>query len=283
MRFSRVELAPFLYMLQITKKFQESQEPIKLPEGINHLSFSAINTYLTCPMQYYFRYIEKVKSPPAIFLEFGSSGHEALKLNNKSKFVTGTDLPTKVVTEKFCDTFADKKKIIEDWDGENPDIAYDKHIKIGQNMLTEYMGAVAPTLKPDAEPEEDINTIISGVPIKIFIDLPANGEIIDYKFVGTAKTDADVKASPQMWTYSYAMKRSNVNLISFCKKNGNIQSASAVVDDEDIRWLKRIVRATAIAISAGVFFPRKPDGQEKWVCTPKFCGYYGMCRGCKQI
>ena len=31
-----------------------------------HFSASAINTYLRCPTQWYFRYVEWVKSPPGV-------------------------------------------------------------------------------------------------------------------------------------------------------------------------------------------------------------------------
>ena len=44
-----------------------------------HLSYSAISTYLTCPLKYKFHYIDQL--PPAFTsssLAFGSSIHEAV-------------------------------------------------------------------------------------------------------------------------------------------------------------------------------------------------------------
>ncbi len=263
--------------LRIRKEVES--EDIKLPAELEHLSFSSIDTFLTCPMRWKFRYVDKIKSPPSIFLEFGGSGHEALKLNNIHKFESGSDLPTKIVNDKFCDTLQTKKKNIEDWDGENPETSYDKHIRLGQKLLAEYMKEVAPIFTPAVMPEQEGNIKISGVPLVYYVDLETHTNIWDYKFVGRAKSDKDVSNSLQMWLYSIARNKSNTNMLSFCKKNGDIVSASAEIGERERTWARYIVQTTARAIVAGHFFPRKPDGQESWQCTPKFCGYYHMCRG----
>lgn len=43
------------------------------------LSYSAINTYETCPLQYRYRYIERLPTEPKPALSFGKSLHEALR------------------------------------------------------------------------------------------------------------------------------------------------------------------------------------------------------------
>jgi len=254
-------------------------EPVKLPSGLDHLSASSISTYLVCPMQWYFRYVKGVKSPPAIALEFGKSGHDALKMNNMHKLDQGKDLPSKIVCDKFSDQLAVKKKDIEDWGDENPDKAYDKHQELGRKLLNDYMNEAAELFTPDEEPEVEVRETIAGVPLLMFIDLISGNEIWDYKFVSTKKNDSDVKNSLQMWVYCIAKNKSKANLLSFCKRTKNIESASADITDTDKNWCKSIIRKTAGAISAGVFFPRNPDGQEKWRCSQRFCGYYHLCRG----
>ena len=45
----------------------------------DHLSYSQVNTYLSCPLQYRFKYIDEI--PPAftsVALAFGSAIHEAV-------------------------------------------------------------------------------------------------------------------------------------------------------------------------------------------------------------
>lgn len=43
------------------------------------VSYSAISTYMTCPAQYYYRYVEERPSLPSPALSFGQSIHEALR------------------------------------------------------------------------------------------------------------------------------------------------------------------------------------------------------------
>lgn len=265
-------------MLAVTKRHIEASQPeekIVLPNGIDHLSFSAIETYLGCPMRYKFRYIDGIKSPPAAALEFGSCGHEALELNNVHKFTNKEDLPVKLVTEKFCDEFNTSIKKIEDWGDDTPNDL----IKTGQDLLSTYMKEAAPDLLPMEKPEEKKSIEIAGVKLDYVIDLKTEEGIYDYKFVGKNKTDDDVKNSPQMWLYCLAEKVDDVGMISMNKKTKKVSLSTAKINDSDKRWMKEIVRGTAKAICAGAFFPRKPDGMEKWMCTPKFCGYYGICRG----
>jgi hypothetical protein len=258
---------------------KEAEESVKLPDSIDHLSFSSVDTYLACPMQWYFRYVEGVKRPPNIFLKFGGCGHEALKFNNMNKWETGNDLPANIVTDKFADEFSVQRKTIEDWDGEDPDKSYDKHQKIGAGFMGDYMEHVAPTFKPASQPEAKGELKIGNIPLIYYIDLETDKTIVDYKFVGSKKSERDVKNSLQMWLYSIARKKEDTSMMFFNKKNGDIYDEVATIDDTDRTHARRIVLTTARAITSGAFFPRKPDGQEAWRCTPKFCGYYHMCRG----
>ena len=46
---------------------------------IEHLSYSSINLYLTCPAAWRFRYVEKPTVPKSVNLVFGSAFHEAVE------------------------------------------------------------------------------------------------------------------------------------------------------------------------------------------------------------
>lgn len=256
-------------------------EPIVLPFGLDHLSASSIDTYLRCPMQWYYRYVMGLKQPPAIALEFGSCGHEALKFNNQFKFEKKEDLPTNVVLDKFSDVLSTRKKDIEDWGEGGKEKSYDIHQNLGREFLSDYMRDFAGQLTPDKMPEERRHVNIAGVKIEYVMDLQAGGEGIDYKFVNTKKNNNDVKNSVQSWTYSYAEKFTKMNMISFAKKTGEIAFAEADITPADHAWLHEIVKKVAESLKTGVFHPRNPGGMEWWVCTPKFCGYWDRCRGAK--
>jgi len=244
-----------------------------------HLSYSAVSMYLLCSKQYEYRYIKDLKEPPAVSLEFGKSGHEALEFNNKYKHETGSDLKAKVVQEKFADEFTTRKKEIKNWDGEDQHTAYDKHIKIGKALVEKYMKDLAPGLTPEHEPEKEKNVVINGVPMKMYIDLTTKAVVNDYKFVKKAKSEKDVKNSLQLWIYGTVEKKSQGSFISLNKGNGGVVRHIQPITNRDKAWGAHIIKATAKAITAGVFFPRAPDGLDSWKCQPKFCGFWARCRG----
>ncbi|HUS60235.1 MAG TPA: UvrD-helicase domain-containing protein [Nevskiaceae bacterium] len=53
------------------------KEPVRQP--INYLSYSQIDTFNTCPLQYRYRYIQRIPVPPSAPLSFGSSIHKTLR------------------------------------------------------------------------------------------------------------------------------------------------------------------------------------------------------------
>ncbi len=59
-----------------------------LKEHIDHFSFSSMETWERCQLQWYFRYLEHIKSRPVIAMTFGSSGHA-----ETAGFIIGDDSP----------------------------------------------------------------------------------------------------------------------------------------------------------------------------------------------
>ncbi len=61
--------------------FRPTREP-KIKEArlpITYLSFSQVNTYDTCPLQYRYRYIQRIPAPPAAAAVFGDTIHRTLR------------------------------------------------------------------------------------------------------------------------------------------------------------------------------------------------------------
>lgn len=92
----------------IVKKTKEIISRIKeqLQKGI---SPSSINTYLNCPLMYYFRYIEKIKEPDKLEEKedaayFGSVFHESMNFLYES-------LPKRVLTERDLDYINNEQNI----------------------------------------------------------------------------------------------------------------------------------------------------------------------------
>ena len=75
----REEETEQLSILDWKKSPEEQQLTISNQQSaINYLSFSQINTFNTCPLQYRYRYIQRIPAPPSAAQSFGISVHNAL-------------------------------------------------------------------------------------------------------------------------------------------------------------------------------------------------------------
>jgi len=60
-------------------KPEEEKPSVLRPTPINYLSYSQINTFDTCPLQYRYRYIQRIPMPPSSAAIFGEVIHKTLK------------------------------------------------------------------------------------------------------------------------------------------------------------------------------------------------------------
>lgn len=258
-------------------------EVLTLPVG--HLSPSALDTYLKCPMVYYWRYVEGRKDPPGIAMVNGSAGHMGLEINNRHKKKTGEDLPTKTVVEAYADTLSDKWVEVEDKEG----LTKDGVIKTTSPAIANYMEEDAPSILPVGV-EQPFQIDVQGLPVRGFIDIVAeSGWVSDYKFPKSRRSpylkQDTAEASIQLATYGRAMGTEKVGYhlmlpVEHLKTKTNPGECRRITTKfTPAKWLEaeEMYLSVARAISAGAF-PLCPPNS--WNCSPKFCGYYHRCRGC---
>jgi len=261
---------------------------VTLPPGIilpkGYLSVSQIETYLKCGIQYYFRYIEGLISPPSIELGTGKAGHAALELNFTHKAVNGADAPLDEVLDHFSDRFEAEMQDVSSQNATYKGAVKDKTTK----LIEIHQDKVAPNLVP-ASPDDiegKIEMPIAGIPMVGYYDLATQSTVIDHKFVSRTKSKADADNSLQLTFYARATGKKDVAFNCLIKSNKrdsgtwseprvNIVSGNPR-NAQDFQWLESVVRYVANAISAGIFLPAPPD---HWACTKKWCGYYHKCRG----
>lgn len=133
----------------------ELEKPAKI-EGVEpadkqpeHTSFSQLNMYLRCSMQYYFRYVLGKKERPKLVMARGKAGHEAVELNAIHKIATKQDQPVEQILDNFSTSWDKQLKEFEpsDFDpGEKPDEEKDHTIE----TLRLYRGKHAPNETPEA-------------------------------------------------------------------------------------------------------------------------------------
>ena len=166
---------------------------------ITYLSYSQIDTFNTCPLQYKYRYVLRIPTPPSAALSFGDTIHQTMR-DFYQRAIAGQN-PTK----------EDLLKILEEnWSplGYPSKAHEEKYKKEGKKILSEfYDKSYNPQLLPLAL--EQVFSIKISPTLKIGgridrIDKVATGiEIIDYK-TGKSPTKKEIEKDLQMTVYAMA-------------------------------------------------------------------------------
>jgi len=255
-----------------------------LPHG--YLSPTQISMYLRCGMQYFFRYVEGLKEPPAVAKLEGGAYHAAMEVNNRERRKTGRNISLSDAVEVFADRFSKQSGDIEDWEGDTYDSVVGRH----KTLLRQYLNEVAPMVEIGADDavEQGFAVEVDGIPIVGVIDLEAvvrpwekRGKpikrLFDYKVSGRKMATSDLEQSIQMTAYAMYKRNRRVGVIWVQRKvGGRVEPVLAQVPAVAERILRYQVCSVAAGISAGVFPPSDCGG---WQCSPKYCGYWHRCRG----
>jgi len=244
-----------------------NKDAIQLSENtkpvISYLSYSQIETFITCPLQYKYRYILKIPVPQAAALSFGQAIHTSLeKLYESLK--DGTPMNKTELLGQFR----------KDWSASYRNKKYEyKMIERGAFLLSEYYEKVFVTttqvlsleapFKIRIHPELSIGGKIDR------IDKTASGiEIIDYK-TGSAPKKRDPAKDLQLSVYALAATENaaftkNIEevTVSLLFLDG-LEKVSANRTQENLDHTKQEIHSIANTIAASDFAP-----------TPgKFCDF----------
>lgn len=250
---------------------------------LTRINFSSISTWLRCPRQYRFRYLEGKKEPPKISLLEGSSHHAALEMNNRHKMSRGFDLKASTLTEKFMDELRGRTREADglDWEEECEDNLYNR----GVIWHKDYIKYHAPGIVPDIVEErfeKEIKLAGKDVVISGVVDLGYSKKVSDYKTAspfGFQSRKKGIDHDLQLSFYAWATGRKVVENICFVKKAvpevGILQSHR---DARQILWALQVAGQVLEAIEKDCFPMCDPSN---WACSEKYCGYWKSCRGAK--
>lgn len=245
---------------------------------------SSIGMFMRCPKQWYYRYVENIKTKPNAAMTVGTSVHAGIEANYEQKIKSKKNLKTAQVVEVFADTFAkDKRKI--DWKAE--DITPDKAQAVGIKALTHYHEVRAPLIQPLlVEKQVTIKLDLGDGMVE---EMEGTLDLIDDKrTLRDHKTSKDkpkeVKVDHCIQTAIYKMgaeqegyKVNKVEIDYIVKSAVNPTVISITVPDTKPLALQ-VIKGMRTNINAGNFMPN-PDG---WWCSAKWCGYHhkngGPCR-----
>lgn len=260
----------------------ERLKPVSwLPKG--YLSVSAVNMYQRCPKQFEFRYVMGLKTPPAVQLDEGISHHDWLEVDNRTYIKQREHLPLKDATERFLDTWADKARAAK----------YPRHVQNevavrGKGLVNEHLRTTAKIMEPVAS-EKKFEILCGKVPLFGFIDFVGTIKLgakkvpglADYKVVKSKKSQNDADNDLQLGIYAAAEKADTTSFVCLTK---TATPQSVVITSKQTerrkKWATRVVSEIGDAIKKGAFPPCAPDS---WACSDRFCGFWKMCRGAKNL
>ena len=259
---------------------------------VRHLSPSAVDTWITCPRRWMYRYVSKIRTPPSGAMHLGSSFHSAVETNHRQKISSREDLPLDVLEDRYGDVF-DKPTQDVDWSGEKRSAAKDD----GVAMIRAYRKEVAPALQPSVVEQTvliPLNTSFGETlpPLMTVLDLvDETRRITDFKTTSKQPDPDDANASGQLTAYdvahrsAFGVPSSGQELIHLrrplkTKPFSEVFKQPTTRSDEQVGNYLRHVQAVALQISVGVQTGLFPMADPKsWACSAKFCGFFSICPG----
>ncbi len=157
------------------------------------MNVTALNNYLKCPLEFYYKNLVRIPSPKNEATEFGSSVHHALEqLFKKMLEHPAKSFPTK---EEFIEDFLWYiRRHRESFTKEQ----FDRRLEMGPDVLGNYYDKYVPSFNKVVAIERNIrNVVIRGVPLKGKLDkLEFDGKsvnVVDYKTGDPDKAIAKLK------------------------------------------------------------------------------------------
>lgn len=239
----------------------------------DHLSASSLTMYQRCGMQFYYRYIEGLKRPPAIAMVAGSATHKGAESDLTNWLTTKNHLKEKEVEEISVETY---KKLAEEAEGTKTE--KEKEIdNVAKRTLNWYKDLRDSYPKLIAV-EKEVAIRIPGAPYLLgYIDIWEEDTITDLKTSSRHKNQTDADGSMQLTIYAlhHLSEKGTIPQLRLhsitTKSTREITSTRTLANiDATLKEIQEIWRA----IQAGIFMPAPADS---WICSERFCGYWDKC------
>jgi hypothetical protein len=260
-----------------------------LPKGV--LSPSGFSMYVKCPRQFEYAYVLEMRRPPAISMIKGTSIHRGAEVVHKHTIEHGVPMGVEEATQAVADAFNAEEEFVEDATKEEKGIAKDAAI----HGFKVYHRDAVPKINPVAA-EKPFALKVGVVPFRGVIDLidrvPGDYSLGDDPEAPPPEIEvvSDLKTTAKQWNqqridfehqltfYAIAENTNNVRVDFLLerKKSTEYITKRALRTRRHKQNLVEDVEEVADLIKKGIF-PRCDPAN--WACTPRFCGYYKMCRG----
>lgn len=252
---------------------------------IEHLSYSSINTFLTCGEHWRRKYRAGERTPSTPALVFGSAVHSTIEehirlATNAPKL---TDIWPGMWAAKLA---ADEGNI--DWGADNPAEHFNEGLRILGTPDVQRLAESITPLIDDTGPyiERKITLTVPGVPVPIigYIDvMTADGVPGDFKTSVQQWSQDKAREELQPAFYLAALNQAGIKVpqlrfrhyVITKAKTPKVQVLEHQRTWDEIFWLFELIRGVWKAIEAESF-TMNPNG---WLCNPKYCQFWQICRG----
>jgi RecB family exonuclease len=252
----------------------EPQHELKPLSPGDALSPSQVNTFLSCPAKWMYRYLLGLPDPQTSARFVGACFHRTVeayfrfRLENKAEpedlgaFLDGSyeiDWAEGVGGGEFMDS-EDPAELRE----------------LGRSLLEVVLRDEAPSIQPAAM-EVRVDGDIAGVPVRGIIDLlDVDGRVIDLKTA--AKAPSGIRPDYRLQVTAYSMlsgaAKGAARLYTVTKtKTIKVVQQSFDVTTEDVAYARVMYPMVRDAIRDGLFYPRR----DSMFCSRKWCGYWREC------
>jgi DNA helicase II / ATP-dependent DNA helicase PcrA len=144
------------------------------------MNVTALNNYLKCPLEFYYKNLLRIPSPKNESTEFGSAVHYALEQLFRNMLKTGKAFPAKEAFVKDFDWYMHRHR--ESFTNEQ----FERRLEYGHKVLPDYYDRNVNSWNRIVAIERNIrNVVVNGIPLKGKLDkLEFDGKsvnVVDYK------------------------------------------------------------------------------------------------------
>lgn len=244
---------------------------------IDHLSYSSISSYLACPANWKYHYLDQVPTGTSSDLLFGSAFHNTIEQH------IGEGHQGNLI-DRWQANWAKQLETNQqvNWDSDTPESMCNLGVRMfGSPEIQQGILSIK-----SQRIETKVELRVPGVPVPVvgYIDV-----------ITTDSVPGDFKTSSRAWTVDKALNETQPifylaamsqlgqpvpggrfrHFIFVKTKQPQFQVIEHVHRVQEMFWLFGMIQKVWNSIEAGCF-PPNPTG---WKCSPQYCDFWSMCRG----
>lgn len=250
---------------------------------VDHLSYSGLSSFLRCGRHFYYSRVERMQHPVAYWLFLGQTVHKALQVHYRG--ILDEDRKSEEEVLGFYADAFDERLFLSEWATgiDWKDQAEGPMKDLGIVLLRRYLRSPHSQFEP-LQVEFEWEREVGGVPTVGRIDvIDAKGRLIDFKVTKREKSQEAADDDLQPTFYAMGMGGPITFSYHFVLKHVDpeIEVVHTTRSRADVAWLEEEILPTAWeTIQAGMF---QPCDTGHWLCAPKYCEFWGNCRGSGDI